>query len=106
MTRWLSLLCVELAVFGCGSSRPVGIFNASVEPVAGTDAAAIEAARTRLANEPEALTVRADGTFSTMHGGKIIWEGSWRSDGDRLILRSIRASGVDVLPEPSSREVA
>lgn len=77
----------------------MGIFVASIEPVAGTDPATIEAARARLSNEPEGLTVRADGTFSTLLGGKVIWEGQWRTEGDRLVLRATRTDGVDVLQQ-------
>jgi hypothetical protein len=99
MVRWLAIVVVALALWGCTASGPVGVFTASIEPIPGGDVGTIKVAEDRLAAEPEGLTVRADGTFTTMRGGKIVWEGKWRTEGDRLILRATKTNGVDVLPQ-------
>lgn len=94
--RWLPIF--GLLVLGCGAKGPVGSYKATVEPLATADPAKIESVRKQLDAEPETMAISADGTFKTTRGANTLWEGKWRMDGGRLVLRSTRTLGVDVLP--------
>lgn len=54
-----------------------------------------EQVQKRLAENPRKLHI--DGPkFRTSESGRTIWEGSWRKEGDKLILRATRVQGTEV----------
>lgn len=89
-------ITIGLALLGgCGSPH-VGTYSASLEPLAASPAPIYERIKQEMEAEPETLDLKADGTFETRRGTRTVWEGRWRTEGTRLVLRPTRTQGVAV----------
>ena len=89
---------VLFGALGCGGGLP-GTYVATVEEYGQKTNSApgytLEEVRKRLAESPRKLHLET-AKFQTSEGGRTIWEGSWRKDGDKLILRATRVQGTEV----------
>jgi len=96
--RLAALLLLATAVFGC-SGGISGTYSASVEvlgPKQSTDSNhSLDEVQKRLAANPRKLHIEGP-KFRTSEGGRTIWEGTWRKEGDKLILRATKVQGTDV----------
>lgn len=98
--KWPSALPVVLLIAlwlaGCSGSAWVGNYVAGVEPVSATPSPMMERLKQQMVSEPETLDLRGDGTFETRRGTRIVWEGTWRTEGKSLVLRATRVMGNSV----------
>ncbi len=96
MAKILPFLVVLLSYIvsvGCGSSALAGNYSASLELLAEEPTAAYNIMVPKIAAEPETLELKGDGTFITKRGAQTIWEGKWRPDGEKLVLRATSTMG-------------
>lgn len=96
MAKLLPFLVVLLSLLvsvGCGSSALSGNYSASLELLAAEPTAAYNIMVPKIAAEPETLELKGDGTFITKRGAQTIWEGKWRADGEKLVLRATSTMG-------------
>ena len=97
--RLAAILFLALAIWGC-SGGIGGTYSASVEPLGekklNDPQYSLEEVQKRLAQNPRKLHIEGP-KFRTSEGDRTIWEGTWRKEGDKLILRATRVQGTDVL---------
>lgn len=97
--RLAAALLLAIAVFGC-SGGINGTYSASVEAFGQKQSTdpnySLEEVQKRLAANPRKLHIEGP-KFRTSEGDRTIWEGSWRKEGEKLILRATRVHGIDVL---------
>lgn len=99
---WL-MACLGL-VLGCDggvSGGMSGTYQAEVEQVAPPPQRVdpgygLEDVRGKLAAAPRSIVLKSGGRFETREGDRVVWEGSWRRDGDQLILRAETVNGIGV----------
>ena len=90
---------LAIGILGC-SGGISGSYSASVEPLGekklNDPNYTLEAIQKRLAENPRKLHIEGP-KFRTSEGGRTIWEGTWRKEGDKLILRATKVQGIAVL---------
>jgi len=104
----LSTLAVAaLGLAGCGGKSLSGTYEADARLLPGKTGStqpgySLEAVRNKLQTSYErTLTLNNDGTYLETFG-KGTNRGQWRSEGDKLILRSTETNGIQVLQQLQS----
>lgn len=96
--RLAASLFLAIGILGC-SGGINGDYSASVEPLGekkfNDPRYSLEEVQKRLSQSPRKLHI-AGPKFRTSESGRTIWEGSWRKEGDKLILRATRVQGTEV----------
>jgi len=96
--RLAAPLLLAIAIFGC-SAGIGGTYSASVETqgqARSTDSNySLGEVQKRLAASPRKLHIEGQ-KFRTSEGDRTIWEGTWRKEGEKLILRATRVQGTEV----------
>jgi len=95
------LACIVVTVAGC-SSRWAGEYTGDARLMpgkeeTGTPGYTLDEIRTRIAGDNRSLTLRGNGRFE-WHTGSAINEGTWRVEGDTLILRDDISNGNRIVP--------
>jgi hypothetical protein len=94
----LGALCLMLA--GCGEVG-AGTYVAEVRKVSDPPnppprGYTLEDVQQKLRDEPQVIDLRSNGRFETRRGERVVWEGTWRTEDNQLILRAEVVNGVSV----------
>jgi hypothetical protein len=100
-TRMAAALALAILPLGCGSGLE-GTYRGDARLMAGRQEStepgySLSEVRERIASEGRSLTLHDNGRFSHDTGTGLN-EGTWRVEGDKLILRSDITNGNRVLP--------
>jgi hypothetical protein len=98
--RLAAVLLSMLVIVGCDGGM-TGTYRADVEPVATPTTPApagysLEDVRQQLAEAPRVIVLQSGSLFETREGERLIWEGTWRREGDHLFLRAQTVLGIQV----------
>lgn len=105
--RWLRaaggfVVALAIVLVGWGGTL-TGVYRADVEevgPATHNDPGySLAEIRQKLAAESEEIELQRNGRFILRRTSKVVWEGVWRKEGDRLFLRAEVVNGVSVIPE-------
>jgi uridylate kinase len=92
-----AVLCLFL--LGCGSPLG-GVYIAEAkqtsQPEHRDEAYSLDAIQSKLDTSPREIVLMGGGKFTTREQGRTIWEGTWRTEGDKLLLNASRVNGVEV----------
>src|SRR5688572_17705176 len=91
-------ILLSIGILGC-SGGVNGDYSATVElhgeKKFNDPSYSLEQVQKRLAESPRKLHIEGP-KFRTSESGRTIWEGTWRKEGDKLILRATKVQGIDV----------
>lgn len=98
---WAILVLCGVGLMGCGRGM-AGTYQAQVKQIAPPKGKvdvgySLQEVRQQLAAEPRVIELRSNGRFETRNGQSVVWEGTWRREGDALFLNAQTVNGIRVI---------